>query len=124
MFDVFRESSVPYDLKYTAADGQNGFIHPLNGNELIADADDHNPSAQHRSFKPAEDSPILPYGVRPHHAVEQLLTMPLKDTPNHRSFPLGRGLVHSIHGLGEFRLHETHILIRGGIRQCQRDTDS
>jgi hypothetical protein len=111
-------------LKYTATDGQNGFIHSLNGNELVADADYHNPSPQHRRFEPTDDSPILACGVRPHHAIKQLLTMPLENTPNHCSFPLGRGLIHSIHGLGEFGLHKTQILIRSGIRQCKRDTDS
>jgi len=105
-----------------AAEGQNGFIHSLNGNELVADADDHNPSTQHRCFKPAEDPPILTHGVRTHHAIEQLLTMPAKDISDHRSFPFGCGLIHSIHGLGEFGLHEAQILIRGGIRQCQHDT--
>ena len=56
-------------LKHLAAEGQNGFIHSLNGNELVADADHHNPSTQHRCFKPAEDPPILTSGVRAHHVI-------------------------------------------------------
>ena len=103
-------------------EGQNGFIRSFNWNELVADADDHNPSTQHRRFKPAEEPPILTPGVRAHHAIEQLLTMPMKDTSDHRSFPFGGGLIHSIHGLGEFGLDKAQVLIRGGIRQCQYDT--
>lgn len=111
-------------LKYAAAECQNGFIYTLNRNELVADADDHNSSTQHRGFKPAEDPPILAHGVRPHHAIEQLLTMPAKDVSDHRSLPFGCGLIHSIHGLGQFGLHEAQILIRGGVRQYQRDARS
>jgi hypothetical protein len=47
-----------------------------------------------------------------------------KDISDHRAFPLGCRLIHSIHGLGEFGLDEAQILIRGGIRQCQHDTRS
>ena len=111
-------------LKYTATEGQNGFIHSFNWNELVADADDHNPSTQYRGFKPAEEPPILTHGVGTHHAIEQLLAMPAKDISHHRSFPFGCGLIHSIHGLGEFGLHKAQVLIRGGIRQCQHDTHS
>ena len=46
---------------------------PFNGNELVADADHHHSSAQHRGFKPAENTPILARGVRTYHAIEQLL---------------------------------------------------
>ena len=111
-------------LKYLAAKSQNGFIHSFDWNELVADADDHNPSAQHRCFKPAEEPPILTHGVRTHHAIEQLLTMPAKDIFHHRFFSFGCGLIHSIHGLGEFGLHKAQVLIRGGIRQCQHNTGS
>jgi hypothetical protein len=44
--------------------------------------------------------------------------MPAKDISDHRPFPFGCGLIHSIHSLDEFGLHEAQILIRGGIRQC------
>jgi hypothetical protein len=111
-------------LKYTATEGQNGLIHPFNGNELVTDADHHHSSTQHRSFKPAENTPILACGVRSYHAIEQLLTMPAKDISDHCSIPLGCGLIHSIYGLGELGLYETQILVRSGIRQCKRDTDS
>jgi hypothetical protein len=33
-------------LKNMAAKGQNGCIHSFNGNELVADPDDHNPNTQ------------------------------------------------------------------------------
>ena len=75
-------------LKNTAAESQNGFIHSFNGNELVANADNHNLSTLYRCFKSAEDSPILPNGMRTHHTIEQLLTMPAKDISDHRSFPL------------------------------------
>ena len=52
---------------------------------------------QHRCFKPTEDSQFCTHGVRTHHAIEQLLTMPAKDISDHRSFPFGCGLIHSIH---------------------------
>src|SRR5512141_3369652 len=99
-----------------AAKGQNGFIDSLNRNELITDADNHNPLTQHRGFKTAEDSPILTEGMRAHHAIKQLLTMPTIDIPEHGSLPFGCGLIHSIYRLGEFGLNEGQILIRGGIR--------
>ncbi len=106
-------------LKCTTAESQYGFIYSLNGNKLVADADNHNLRTQYRCFKPAEDSPILTHGMRTHHAIEQLLTMPSKDTFDHRSFSFGSGLIHSIYRLGEFALHKSQILIGGGIRQCQ-----
>ena len=109
-------------LKYLATEGQNGFIYSLNRNEPVTDADHHNPSTQHRGFKPAEDPPILPHGVRAHHTIEQLLTMSAKDISDHRSFPFWYSLIHSIHGLGQFDLHEAQVLVHGGIRQCQHDT--
>ena len=83
-------------LKNTAAKNQNGFIHSFNGNELVANADNHNLRTQNRCFKSAEDSPILPNGMRTHHTIEQLLTVPTKDTSDQRTLPFGRGLIHSI----------------------------
>src|SRR4030065_346460 len=96
-------------LKYSAAKGQNSFIYPLNWDELVADSNDHYPSAQHCGFKPAEAPPTSTHSVGPHHTVEQLLTMPTKNVSNHRSFPFGGGLIHPIHGLGEFGLDETQV---------------
>ena len=43
-FQRLRDPHGEKKLKYPATESQNGFIHSLNGNELIADADDHNPS--------------------------------------------------------------------------------
>ena len=111
-------------LKYTASEGQNSFVDPFNRDEVMTDADNHNPSTQYRGFKPAEDSPVLTHGVRTHHAIEQLLAMPAKDISNHRPFPFGSGLIHAIHGLRKFGLDEDQIVIRGGVRLCQYDTDS
>ena len=111
-------------LKYAASEGQNSFIDPFNWDEVITDADDHNPSTQHRGFKPAEEPPIVTDRMRSHHAVEQLLAMPPKDISDHRPFPFGGGLIHAIHGLRKFGLDKDQIVIRGGVRLCQHDTGS
>ena len=111
-------------LKYAASEDQNSFIHPFNRDEVITDADDHNPSTQHRGFKPTEEPPIVTDGMRTHHAIKQLLAMPAKDTSDHRPFPFGSGLIHAIHGLRKFGLDKDQIVIRGGVRLCQHDTGS
>ena len=55
----------PYKkLEHTATKGHNGFIHSLNGNELVANADHHHSRTQHRSVKQAENSPIFSYFSR------------------------------------------------------------
>lgn len=111
-------------LKYTASEGQNSFVDPFNRDEVMTDADNHNPSTQHRRFKPAEEPPIVTDRMRTHHAIEQLLAMSPKDTSDHRPFPVGSGLIHAIHGLGKFGLDKDQIVIGGGVRLCQYDTDS
>src|SRR4029077_13925348 len=118
------DASRPKKLKDTTAENQNGFIYAFDGNELVANADNHNLCTQNRCFKSAEDSPILPYGTRTHHTIEQLLTMPAKNTSDHRSLPFGRGLIHSIQRFCEFDLYKVQIFINGGIGQCQHNTHS